>query len=145
MPGPYEIHLFVCTNDFACIKDGPAKDIQKHLKRRAKDEGLYDRLRVNQAGCFNQCGHGPMLAVYPDNVWYSHLELPDADRIWDEHIKGGRPVADLLYQPPRPGKNKLPRTGDASRQLDVVDRASTEYRPCPRCPPRGESASIKPK
>jgi (2Fe-2S) ferredoxin len=131
---PYELHLFSCTNDFACLFDGPAKEIRAFFKEQIRGAGLSDRVRANASGCLDQCGHGPMLVVYPQGVWYGHLGLEDARRIWHEHILGGRPVEELRYVPPRRGKNKLPRTPADSEARTRVDRASPSYLPCRRCP-----------
>ena len=65
------------------------------------------RIRVNNAGCMDQCGHGPMVAVYPENVWYGHVTPDDADLIFREHLMGDRPVEHLIYRPARPGANKV--------------------------------------
>ncbi len=63
---------------------------------------------MNKSGCFSQCGNGPMVVVYPDDVWYGGVTREKARRIAEEHLAGGRPVEDLRYQAP-PGPNKNPR------------------------------------
>lgn len=129
---PYELHVFVCTYGDTCPTQG-SKEVRDWLKAEAKKVGLKTRVRVNQSGCFSQCGHGPMMVVYPEGVWYAHVSLADAKRILEEHIVGGKRVADLVYQPPRPGANQLPRDPETKRVL-VGDPA---YVPCSRCP-RGD-------
>jgi (2Fe-2S) ferredoxin len=61
---------------------------------------------VNHAGCMNQCGHGPMVVVYPENVWYAGVDREGARRIAEEHLRDGRVVKEYLYHAP-PGDNKL--------------------------------------
>ncbi len=70
---------------------------------------LTDRVRVNHAGCFSQCGHGPMVVVYPEGTWYAAVTPDDAEEIIQRHVIGGRPVERLLYDPPETGPHKLPR------------------------------------
>ena len=36
------------------------------LKDAVRAAGLADRIRINHAGCFSQCGNGPMAVVYPE-------------------------------------------------------------------------------
>ena len=102
--GQYEHHVFVCTDGKTCRREG-AEDVYRALKRGVKEAGLKRTVRVNQAGCMNQCGHGPMVVVYPDDVWYSAVDEKGAERIVAEHLVGGRPVARHRYVAP-PGDNK---------------------------------------
>ncbi|HEU5344009.1 MAG TPA: hypothetical protein VFU60_06680, partial [Ktedonobacterales bacterium] len=72
----WERHVFVCTSGSWCPEiDG---------------DGLGVRVRINKSGCFDQCGHGPMVVVYPENVWYWGVTPDDAEEIVREHLIGGR-------------------------------------------------------
>jgi (2Fe-2S) ferredoxin len=75
------------------------------LKHGVKEAGLKGRVRVNHAGCMNQCKHGPIVVVYPDDVWYAHVDVHGAERILREHIRGGRVVESYRHRAP-PGDNK---------------------------------------
>ncbi|MHB8585712.1 MAG: (2Fe-2S) ferredoxin domain-containing protein [Thermoplasmatota archaeon] len=116
---PYERHVFVCTHGPWCRLDG-AQEVRDTLKRGVKSAGLRDACRVNQSGCLNQCGHGPMVVVYPEGVWYDHVDVTRAQRILDEHIIANRPPADIRYHPNHAGNNKTARI----RELDAKKHAS---------------------
>ena len=51
---------------------------------------MKDSVRINKAGCFSQCGHGPMVVVYPENVWYSGVKDSDLTDlfalVWEGNI-----------------------------------------------------------
>lgn len=112
---PFEKHLFVCTTGEYCpMLDGNSKEIHQAFKEHVLDAGLKGKVRVNNSGCLDQCGHGPTVVVYPDGVWYSHLKVEDVPVIVEEHLKNGVPVERLRYFPPKPGANKLRR--DVSRR-----------------------------
>ncbi len=70
------------------------------MKRRAKDLDLYGKgkSRINTAGCMNRCSEGPVIAVYPDAVWYTWVDHEDLDEILESHLKKGKPVKRLMLQ-----------------------------------------------
>jgi (2Fe-2S) ferredoxin len=104
--GPYNKVVLVCTSGKTCPTQNSVA-VHARLKRLAIAAGLHDAIRVNQAGCFSQCGHGPMVVVYPDDIWYSGVTVEDAEAIFDEHLVHGKPVERLAYHPAKPGSNKL--------------------------------------
>ncbi|MGH7720713.1 MAG: (2Fe-2S) ferredoxin domain-containing protein [Gemmatimonadaceae bacterium] len=103
--GQYRYHVFVCTSGETCPKQGSG-EVHAALKKGVKDAGLKQWVRVNHAGCMNQCGHGPMVVVYPEDTWYSGVDKSGARRIVSEHLLGGRIVEDYRYVAP-PGDNKI--------------------------------------
>jgi (2Fe-2S) ferredoxin len=52
-------------------------------------------VRINKAGCLDQCEHGPTVVVYPEAVWYGNVKPEDAAEIVQEHLVSGRPVERL--------------------------------------------------
>jgi (2Fe-2S) ferredoxin len=53
-------------------------------------------VRINTAGCLDRCELGPVIVVYPDEVWYSYVDREDIDEIIAEHLQHGRIVSRLL-------------------------------------------------
>ena len=97
----YERHIFVCCNArpegaprCSCTCDGSSA-LHAELKQQAKAAGLGSRVRINKSGCLDQCEHGPMVVVYPEAVWYGHVQPGDAAEIVAEHLVAGRPVERL--------------------------------------------------
>ena len=109
----FERHVFVCTRGEWCPSvDGDGIGVHAALKAATREAGLNDRVRINHAGCFSQCGNGPMAVVYPDAVWYAALTPADADEIVREHLVAGRPVERLRYEPVTMGSHQLEREPD---------------------------------
>ncbi len=109
----FERHVFVCTSgDWCPSVDGDGIGVHAALKAAVREAGLADRVRVNHAGCFNQCGHGPMAVVYPEGTWYRALTVDDVGEIVERHLRRGVPVDRLIYDPPTPGAHKLDREAD---------------------------------
>lgn len=106
--GQYNTHVFVCTSGEDCPTRGDVEAHVKFLRAEALRAGLKTDVRINKAGCFSQCGHGPMIVVYPDDVWYSGVKQEDLKEIFESHILGGKPVERLVYNPGVKGANKTP-------------------------------------
>ncbi|OQA44932.1 MAG: Ferredoxin, 2Fe-2S [Chloroflexi bacterium ADurb.Bin325] len=103
--GQYTKHVFVCTFGTWCNHDGDTGAIVTRLNEAVEAAGLKGQVRINKSGCMNQCGHGPMVVVYPDNHWYAGVKPEDAEEIVATDIVGGQVVARLSYEAP-PGDNK---------------------------------------
>src|SRR5215471_11552565 len=105
--GQYECHVFVCTSGETCPTQGDTEKYVKALRAGVQKAGKQVEVRINKTGCFSQCGNGPMIVVYPDDVWYAGVQESDLDEILTSHILGGRPVERLRYAPGVPGANKI--------------------------------------
>lgn len=99
----YERHVFVCEGK-RCARAG-SDDVREALKESVARAGLKKRVRVNRAGCLGQCGHGPMVVVYPEGVWYAGVDAAGGRAIGDGHLIAGRVVSALRHVAP-PGDNK---------------------------------------
>lgn len=96
-PVPYERHVFVCISGKTCPTRGSA-EIAGRLKAKAKEAGITDRIRVNKSGCLNQCDAGPMIVVYPENLWYAGVTLDDVDEIFTRTVLQGETIERLLHR-----------------------------------------------
>jgi nitrite reductase/ring-hydroxylating ferredoxin subunit/(2Fe-2S) ferredoxin len=105
--GQYDRHVFVCTSGETCPTQGDVEKFVKILRDGARAAGRQQDIRINKSGCFSQCGHGPMIVVYPEDVWYAGVQESDLQEILTSHIVGGVPVARLRYNPGKPGANKI--------------------------------------
>jgi nitrite reductase/ring-hydroxylating ferredoxin subunit/(2Fe-2S) ferredoxin len=105
--GQYDCHVFVCTSGETCPTQGDVEKFVKVLRDGVRQASKHTEVRINKAGCFSQCGHGPMLVVYPDDVWYAGVQESDLEEILRSHILGGQPVERLRYAPEVKGANKV--------------------------------------
>ena len=104
--GQYDRHVFVCTSGDTCPTQADVERYVKVLRDGARAAGKQTDVRINKSGCFNQCGYGPMIVIYPENVWYAGVKQEDLSEIVQSHILGGTPVARLVYAPGVKGANK---------------------------------------
>ena len=94
-------HLFICQNERgsddprgSCTARGSAA-VAEALKEKAHACGLKRIVRVNKAGCLDQCARGVTVVVYPEGVWYGGVTLADVDEIVERHLVRGEPVERL--------------------------------------------------
>ncbi|KAB2967198.1 MAG: (2Fe-2S) ferredoxin domain-containing protein [Zoogloea sp.] len=97
----FKHHVFFCCNQRAegesCCANHGAAELQAYAKDRVAALGLKGKgkVRINKAGCLDRCDEGPVLVVYPDNVWYTFVDKADVDEIVTEHLQHGRIVERL--------------------------------------------------
>jgi (2Fe-2S) ferredoxin len=103
-----ERHVFVCENrrdpdsPKGCCESKNGGGVRSRLKRLAFEAGLRGRVRINTAGCLDQCQHGVTVVVYPEAVWYGGVTVDDVDELFREHVIHGRPVERLRIASMRP-------------------------------------------
>ena len=94
-------HIFVCTSSrpngqqkgFCHTKSGV--DILSNFREEIEERGLGGEVFISNTGCFGLCEQGPIVVVYPENVWYGSVTPEDVEEIMDEHIEGGNVVKRL--------------------------------------------------
>ena len=87
------MNILVCAGT-GCTAGESAKLIDQ-LNEEIKEADLSDRVRVIKTGCFGFCQKGPIVAIYPDKVFYTHVKPDNAKQIVQEHVIGGRIIQDL--------------------------------------------------
>lgn len=95
-------HVFVCTGPH-CGEKGSAA-LMRGFREAAERQGVEDDVMITNMGSVYLCDLGPVVLVYPDDVWYTHVEVPDCEEIVRDHFKGGRPVERLRLLPTTPGE-----------------------------------------
>ncbi len=92
----YERHVLVCGGT-GCTSSGSPKIIEE-LEKEFAAKGLTDKVQIVKTGCFGLCERGPIMIVYPEGSFYSRVKVEEIPRIVDEHLIGGNPVKEFLYE-----------------------------------------------
>lgn len=98
---PYGRQIFVC-NHGDCAPSQEGEQIHRALNALNRAHGLNKlgnphRVKCTLADCLGVCQKGPILVVYPDGIWYHSVDESALNRIYTEHILGGRPVEELIF------------------------------------------------
>jgi (2Fe-2S) ferredoxin len=87
-------HILVCGSFRAsgapqgvCAKKG-SQGLLAYLESELGDRGMGD-VSVTATGCLKACDRGPILVIYPDNLWYGGVDSEDAIDAVLESLESG--------------------------------------------------------
>ena len=75
-----------------------ARPVLNALVEAVNEGGLADKATVSQTGCIGLCQFEPIVEVFEpgkEKVTYVKMDADKAKRIVEEHIKGGKVVAEF--------------------------------------------------
>jgi len=100
--------ILVCggTGCHASESDKIVKNFQDLIEKN----GLNEKVFASISGCFGFCEKGPIVKIFPENVFYVQVKPEDADEIFEQHILNGKKVTRLLYE--EPNLNEKMETSD---------------------------------
>ncbi len=88
--------VLVCGGT-GCTSSG-SKAVLAAFEAEVAKTGLDEEVKVVPTGCFGLCERGPVVIVYPEGTFYSHVKESDVAEIVEEHLLKGRIVDRLVYK-----------------------------------------------
>jgi len=82
-----------------CVASGTTK-VKTALQEELKKKGLEEEIKLVLTGCNGYCAEGPVMSVYPDEIFYQKLTVEDVPKLVEEHFLKGRPYQKLMFKEP---------------------------------------------
>lgn len=90
--------ILVCGGT-AC-KASNSTRLQELFTKELKAHGLDNKVKLIQTGCHGFCENGPIVTIFPEDIFYVWVKAKDAKEIIEQHLLGGKLVDHLLYTDP---------------------------------------------
>jgi NADH:ubiquinone oxidoreductase subunit F (NADH-binding)/(2Fe-2S) ferredoxin/NAD-dependent dihydropyrimidine dehydrogenase PreA subunit len=94
----YETVISVCGGT-GCQAYGCEK-VKRAFQRGLGKEKLREKVALKYTGCPGFCERGPLVTLYPQNIFYQRVKVEDVPLIISETIQNGRKVEHLLFEDP---------------------------------------------
>lgn len=89
-------HIFICCDakENKCVRSQEGLISWNYLKKRLAELELTGKggVQRTKADCFRICSKGPIIAVYPDNIWYHSCDAEFIEKIIQKHILKNKPL-----------------------------------------------------
>ena len=89
--------MVLVSSDEKSMEQG-AGQVFQNLQTELKAFDLTDEVSLSMVGDIGRHDAVPMVIVYPEGTFYSHVRVEDVDEIVTEHLLKGRIVKHLLYK-----------------------------------------------
>jgi (2Fe-2S) ferredoxin len=96
---PYRLHVIVCSGGF-CSTDRRGRALYSQLAALLEREDLLfgpRRVKRSETPCLGVCSGGPIVAVYPEGVWYAGVTPELLERIVVDHLRDGHVVEEAVF------------------------------------------------
>jgi (2Fe-2S) ferredoxin len=95
----YSRHVLICTGGF-CSPDRRGRALYSLLAELLEREDLLfgpTRVKRSETPCLGVCSDGPIVAVYPEGIWYCRVTPELLERIVVEHLRDGRVIEESVF------------------------------------------------
>ena len=98
----YKKHIFVCVNQRennlkkSCGNTGLA--IRDKFVEELRKLNLNHEVRTNKSGCLAGCAKGPIVVIYPKQIWYKNVTLDNVLEIINESIIKDKIINKLVLK-----------------------------------------------
>lgn len=92
----YRANLLMCAGT-GCVASGTPK-VRDALQEELEKKGLAEEIKIVLTGCNGFCAEGPVMLVYPEEIFYQKLTVAEIPKLVEEHFLKGRPYEKLMFK-----------------------------------------------
>jgi NADH:ubiquinone oxidoreductase subunit F (NADH-binding)/(2Fe-2S) ferredoxin/Pyruvate/2-oxoacid:ferredoxin oxidoreductase delta subunit len=81
-------------------------DVISAFEQALESQNVSDKIDLKVTGCHGFCERGPIVIIFPQDIFYQKVTPDDADEIISETVLNGRILVRLLYEDPVTGEKK---------------------------------------
>lgn len=79
----------------SCVRPD-TQDLFNHMAMSLMQKGIMGPIQPIRTSCLGRCQFGPVMLIEPGHYMYAGLTKEKIDKIIEQHIIGGIPVAEYL-------------------------------------------------
>ncbi len=88
--------IAVCGDTGCAAKS--SKALLESMRQCLENYGLSEEVEVKYTGCLGLCERGPLVLVYPEEIFYQKVTPDDMEEILQQTVLNGRVIERLLYK-----------------------------------------------
>ncbi|UCH46222.1 MAG: NADH-quinone oxidoreductase subunit NuoF [Nitrospiraceae bacterium] len=92
----YRANLLMCAGT-GCVASGTPK-VRAAIEEELIKKGLENEIKIVLTGCNGFCAEGPVMLVYPEEIFYQKLTVAEVPKLVEEHFLKGRPYEKLMFK-----------------------------------------------
>ena len=105
----YKTVVSVCGGT-GCQAYGCQK-VKEAIRRELRKKNIGETVALKYTGCPGFCERGPLVTIYPQNIFYQRVKVEDVPLIISETVQKGKKVEHLLFEDPA-ARKKIISSGD---------------------------------
>jgi NADH:ubiquinone oxidoreductase subunit F (NADH-binding)/(2Fe-2S) ferredoxin/NAD-dependent dihydropyrimidine dehydrogenase PreA subunit len=94
----HEVIVSVCGGT-GCQALGCQK-VKATFQKELRKNGMREKVALKITGCPGFCERGPLVTIFPQNIFYQRVKAEDVPEIISETIQNGKKVDRLLFEDP---------------------------------------------
>jgi len=85
--------------------------VKMAFRRELRKKNIGETVALKYTGCPGFCERGPLVTIYPQNIFYQRVKVEDVPLIISETVQKGKKVEHLLFEDPA-ARKKIISSGD---------------------------------